>query len=126
MQTPITVEQEVNEVYAVIKGDMSVGIQDDLVVLKGFFYLQPEEVENVRQRFAALVEYIWGEKPSVQFDFEQRSELELEAKTWADQLSYEREVLLGGKAKLQSEPGADAGAFSFMAGVDPGTRMGLW
>lgn len=92
MATPITEEKEVNEIYAVIPGDASVGIQDDLIVLKGFFYLQPEEVENVRQRFADFVAYTWGEKPRVQFDFEHQAEVEAEEDSWAEQLAYEQRI----------------------------------
>ena len=68
-------EREINTVYITILGDPSVGMPGDQWELRCFFYVEdtPEELRAARLAISEMVEKLWGEKPSIMFDFEQEA-----------------------------------------------------
>lgn len=85
-------EYEINEVQIIVPGDASVGIQDELFTFTGHWYLDATE-ENIietRKKFEDLIMFIFGERGTVTFDFEEKALLEAEAELEAAQLAEEK------------------------------------
>lgn len=90
-------EREINNVYITILGDPSVGMPGDQWELRCFFYLEddPETVRAARQAISEMVEKLWGEKPSIMFDYEQEAMMRMETEAIAAQLEEERLIAKG-------------------------------
>lgn len=90
-------EREINTVYITILGDPSVGMPGDQWELRCFFYVEdtPEELRAARLAISEMVEKLWGEKPSIMFDFEQEAMIAAENEAIAAQLEEEALIAKG-------------------------------
>lgn len=73
--------EEISKIYVLLKGDHTVGIGDSSAVIQadGDFLIpmdciaeedQAAQLEEMRDKAADLFECMWGERPTVLFDFE--------------------------------------------------------